>query len=340
MRGRDTLKDLYFRLLRLAGSDRRLLGNIRKQDLVVILNLHQVSSLSNPFWPPLDPQVFHELLRFLKNNFSVCTFANLASVSDSRPCAVLSFDDGYYNFVEFAMPILKQHELAANLNVIPTCMITGEPPWNVRLYDFLNSVPRKLVNEIRLPGFRAQLADDSADAKVRYGLQISRFLKNRPRRERLELWSEVSNVMSRASEIKATRMMNAADVREAAATHEIGVHSYSHESMEFEDDEFFQDDFRKCVAYFRDDLDLPLKIYAFPNGSYRPDQVTYLDKQGIQRILLVGENYARREQKVLPRFTVYGATPAEAKIRALGYNARQSSLQPSASRTTETREVH
>ena len=95
MKGRDTLKDLYFRLLRLAGSDRRLLGNIRKQDLVVILNLHQVSPMSNPFWPPLNPVVFDELLGFLKHNFSVCTFANLASAAGSRPCAVLSFDDGY-----------------------------------------------------------------------------------------------------------------------------------------------------------------------------------------------------------------------------------------------------
>lgn len=328
MVGRDTLKHLYFRLLRLAGSDRRLLGNIRKQDLVVILNLHQVSPVSNPFWSPLNPAVFDELLTFLKQNFSVCTLGDLASVSGSRPCAVLSFDDGYYNFIEFAMPILKQHGLTANMNVIPACVITGAPPWNVRLYDFLNSVPRNLVDEIRLPGFEARLVDDSAEAKVRYGLQISRFLKNRPRRERLELWSEVSKVMDRAAQIKTTRMMDAADVREAAATHEIGVHSYSHESMKFEDDDFFQDDFQKCVNYFRQELQLPLEIYAFPNGSYRRDQISYLDNQGIKRILLVGENYARREQKVLPRFTIYGATPAEAMIRALGYNARQSSLQP------------
>ena len=327
MSGRDTLKHLYFRMLGLTGADRRLLGNIRKQDLLVILNLHQVSPVSNPFWPPLEPRVFDELLSFLKQHFVVSTFANLARVTDARPSAVLSFDDGYYNFVEYAMPILDKHGLAANLNVIPGCITSGEPPWNVRLYDFLNSVPRKLINEIRLPGFEPQLADDGADAKVRYGLQISRFLKNRPRRERLELWSEVSNVMARASEIRKTRMMDAADVREAATKHEIGVHSYSHESMEFEDKEFFEGDFQQCVTYFRDELRLPLGIYAFPNGSYRPEQVNFLDQQGIERILLVGEDYARRDQKVLPRFTVYGASPAEASIRALGYSARKASMQ-------------
>jgi len=326
MKGRDTLKQLYFRLLSLSGSDRRLLGNIRKQDLVVVLNLHQVSPISNPFWPPLKPEVFDELLGFLKQHFHVSLFGDLDASENSRPCAVLSFDDGYYNFVEYAMPIMDKHRLPANLNVIPHCVLTGEPPWNIRLYDFLNSVPRKLINEIRLAGFDGRLADDSADSKVRYGLKISRFLKNRPRRERLELWSEVSVVMARASHLK-TRMMNASEIRDAATVHEIGVHSYSHESMEFEDEEFFEEDFQKCVGYFQEELRLPLQIYAFPNGSYRPEQITYLENQGIQRILLVGENYAGRGLRVLPRFTLYGATPAEARMRALGYLSKPQTMQ-------------
>jgi peptidoglycan/xylan/chitin deacetylase (PgdA/CDA1 family) len=325
MKGRDTLKDLYFRLLTLSGSDRRLLGNIRKQDLVVILNLHQVSSVSNPFWPPMKPEIFDELLGFLSRHFQVSVFRDLAAAEGNRPAAVLSFDDGYYNFVEYAAPILHKHGLAANLNVIPNCVLTGEPPWNIKLYDFLNSVPRKLINEIRIAGFDERLADDSADCKVRYGLKISRFLKNRPRRERMEVWSEVSGVMARASDLKPTRMMSASDIRDAATTHEIGVHSYSHESMEFEDEEFFEDDFRKCAGYFHEELRLPLQIYAFPNGSYRPEQITYLEKQGIRRILLVGEDYAERGLRVLPRFTVYGATPAEARMRALGYPRRPQS---------------
>ena len=322
MKGRDTLKDLYFRLLTLSGSDRRWLGNIRRQDLVVILNLHQVSSVSNPFWPPMKPEIFDELLGFLSQHFQVSLFRDLATVEDHRPVVVLSFDDGYYNFVEYAAPILAKHGLAANLNVIPKCALTGEPPWNIQLYDFLNSVPRKLINEIRIAGFDERLADDSADCKVRYGLKISRFLKNRPARERMEAWSEVSGVMARASDLKSTRMMNASEIRDAAAAHEIGVHSYSHESMEFEDEEFFEDDFRKCAAYFYEELQLPLQIYAFPNGSYRPEQINFLEEQGIQRILLVGEDYAERGLRVLPRFTVYGATPAEARMRALGYPRR------------------
>lgn len=321
---RDQLKDTYFKLLELTSRHNKLLKKIRQEQYLIVLNLHQVSPHVNPFWPPLTPEVFDELLGFLRQHFHISMFRDLAALENSRPCVVLSFDDGYYNFVEYAMPILDKHGLAANLNVIPDCVLTGKPPWNIQLYDFLNSVPRQLINEIRIAGFDRQLADDSAGGKVRYGLEISRFLKNRPRRERLELWSELSNVMARASDVAATRMMRASDIRNAAELHEIGVHSYSHESMEFEEEEFFEDDFQKCAKYFREELRSHLNIYAFPNGSYRPEQITYLEKQGMEFILLVGEDYARAGQRVLPRLTLYGATPAEVKIRSLGYNVRKS----------------
>jgi peptidoglycan/xylan/chitin deacetylase (PgdA/CDA1 family) len=320
---RTRLKQLYFQLLWLARIDRRLLKEIRRRDLLLILNLHQISPEPNPFWSPLSPQAFDELLGFLRQHFHLTLFRHLGAVQDERPSVVLSFDDGYYNFVEYAMPILDKHGLAANMNVIPACVASGEPPWNVRLYDFLNSAPRQLIEELRLPGFDHRLADNSTESKLRYGLKISRFLKNRPRHEREELWPAVAALMSKAPNVKATRMMSAADVRAAAGTHEIGAHSYSHESMQFEDERFFEDDFQKCVNYFRAELRLPLSVYAFPNGSYRPEQITYLERQDVQYILLVGEQYARRQQKVLPRFTIYGDTPTEVKIRALGYGTPQ-----------------
>ena len=320
MSGRDTLKHLYFRMLGLTGADRRLLGNIRKQDLLVILNLHQVSPASNPFWPPLEPRVFDELLSFLKQHFVVSNFANLATVTDARPCAVLSFDDGYYNFVEYAMPILDKHGLAANLNVIPGCVDSGEPPWNVRLYDFLNSVPRKLINEIRLPGFESQLADDGADAKVRYGLQISRFLKNRPRRERIELWAEVSEVMERALRYQIDthdeRGRRSRQLRRSmrSASILIRMSRWSLRTKNFSRVTFSNASLTSatnCVCRW--------ESMRFLTAVIDPNKWIYLDQQGIERILLVGEDYARRDQKVLPRFTVYGASPAEASIRALGY---------------------
>jgi hypothetical protein len=68
---------------------------------------------------------------------------------------------------------------------------------------------------------------------------------------------------------------------------------------------------------------LPLDIYAFPNGSYRQEQIGMLQQLGIRYALLVGENFARKDENVFPRFTVYGSTASELKFQALGFNQDQ-----------------
>jgi peptidoglycan/xylan/chitin deacetylase (PgdA/CDA1 family) len=316
--GKNSLKALYFVLLKLAQQDKRLLRQIKQSDHLVILNLHQISPHNNPFWPPLSPDIFEDLLIFLKRHFQVLLFENLDAAANDKPKAVLSFDDGYYNFMEYAMPLLAKHGMAANLNVIPACVESGLPPWNVQLYDFLNAAPRSLINELRLPGFNYLLESDGFDRKVQYGLKISSFMKNRPRREREELWREIVPVMAKAK-FKSTRMMSVTEIKQASM-HEIGAHSFSHESMAYEDEQFFCNDVEACIAYFQNVLNLPLTIYAFPNGSYRPKQINVLHQKGIKHVLLVDEKYATCAAPVYPRFTIYGLTRLEARFQALGYN--------------------
>ena len=103
-------------------------------------------------------------------------------------------------------------------------------------------------------------------------------------------------------------------------THEIGVHSYSHESMGIELESFFENDFLQCQSYFKNILNLPLDIYAFPSGSYKKSQLDFLQNNGIKYILLVNEKYSFCTNSKFNRFTFYGDSNSEIKIRALGWN--------------------
>jgi len=320
---RAYLKWVYFTGLSLLGRETALLQRIVDCDLVVILNLHQVSPHSNPFWNPLHPRLFEDLLVFLKRHFHVTTFGSLAAAGRSKPRAIISFDDGYHSFVEYAMPLLHKHGLPANQNIIPSCVETGDPPWNIRLCDLLNSAPRSLIDEIRLPGFCSRLARNAFDDKMRYGIVLSEFLKARPRAEREPLWERVEGILENGKSPAATRMMSQDDVRQAAKNHEIGAHSYSHESMGFESNEFFEEDFQKCVRYFNERLHLPLSIYAFPNGSSREEQIRILKGKGMQHILLVGEKFSSSHGTVHSRFTICGETCRETRFQALGCKARE-----------------
>jgi peptidoglycan/xylan/chitin deacetylase (PgdA/CDA1 family) len=314
---RRNLKHVYFTLLQLLGEERRRLRWIGHRDLLVLLCLHRVSPHPNPFWDPLSPRLLDDLLVFLKRRFQVTTLGSLAFADPAWPVAILSFDDGYGDFVEYAMPLLEKHCIQAHLNITPAC-VRGGSLWEVRLADFLNSAPRQLIREIRLPGFDHHLNGSDPHAKMRYGLALTRYLKLRPRSERSILWQRLEALVAKASDVAWTRMMNLREVKEAARVHEVGGHSFFHESMDLETEAFFRVDLERCIAFFRDELELPMRVYAFPSGAYTSQQIEILFQNGVQHVMLCGDEYATRGGRVYPRFVIHGDSSREVCLRALG----------------------
>ena len=314
---RKLAKNIYYLGLSALHAESIRIRLLQNQNKIVVLNLHRVSPIDNGFWPPLHPNVFEGLLRFLKENFIVSRFDQLGEFRHEKPIAVLSFDDGYYDFIEYALPLLNKFGMPANMNIIPKCADSGKPIWNVQLYDFLQAAPTNLINEIDLPGFDVKLESEDQGTKLAFGLRISSFLKKRPRAEREELWRSLERVLAKL-DFECTRMMNLEDVERIASEIEIGVHSFSHESMRFESSAFFEEDFTKCSNFFAEKLNIPLSIYAFPNGSYRLEQIEFLRSRGVEQILLVEERFADSDSDVFPRLTLYGTSPSEITMRAVG----------------------
>ena len=59
---KEHLKTGYYFLQKILRKDAGLLEKIRRERLVTVLNLHQVSPRENPFWSPLKPEIFDDLL--------------------------------------------------------------------------------------------------------------------------------------------------------------------------------------------------------------------------------------------------------------------------------------
>src|SRR4051812_49280406 len=85
-----------------AHVDERALARLGP-DGVVVLNLHSVSPRTASLSTPVSPQVLDQLLTWLVRHCRVGTLQALeAPTGDDRPLAVLTFDDGYRDFLEFA----------------------------------------------------------------------------------------------------------------------------------------------------------------------------------------------------------------------------------------------
>jgi peptidoglycan/xylan/chitin deacetylase (PgdA/CDA1 family) len=283
---------------------------------LIVLNLHNVGPARGRFTRPIPPAVFDQLVGWLDRECHLTTFDRLdaADPADGRVRAILSFDDGYRDFVEYAMPVLERHGVRANQNVVPGCVESGRAPWNVELLDALERVPLALLRSLRLPKELSRPPARESEL-MRWGVELSGILKMRPRQEREPLVMDLMTQLQEGLEGDGQAMMTAEDAVEAAQLHEIGLHSYAHDSMEFETDEFFSADLRRCRSWYREHLAADARVYAFPNGSYRDSQASIAQRTGIQHVLAVGERTASVEAVIHPRVTADGVTLRELRLR-------------------------
>jgi len=319
---RSALKNAYFRALGTARVDRLLRAIRRRRGEVVILNLHRVSPDPSPYWPPLTPDAFRALVSYLVETCDVLTFEDLVGGRRSdRLRVVLSFDDGCRDFLEYVVPILAQFGLRSNLNVIVRSVESGQPPWTIALVDALGAAGATRVRSLQVPGFPFRLEGDDDAAMVRYGTLLTNYLKRMTRSERAGVWADVETLLSETDADAYTRMMSTEDVATVMDLHEVGCHSYSHESMAQMDGDEFAAEIDRSAAFFST-LDRPMSIFAFPNGSYRSDQVETLLTRGVEHVLVVDERVSQAVRGCHPRITMYGDSPAELCLRGMGWRAR------------------
>jgi peptidoglycan/xylan/chitin deacetylase (PgdA/CDA1 family) len=318
---RRVLKRWYFDALRVAKVNARALKRHAARDHMLVLSLHSVSPTSNPYGPSLHPDLFAELLRWLRPRTRLCLLRDIEGISQPdrvRPRVVLSFDDGLKDFVEHAMPVMDSFDVRANQNIIGTSMEGGRPPWALSLIDLLGAAPVAVVQRLRITGFGTILSADDPYAKERFGAALTGHFKALTPSDRdvglTALYDQLHDVVVE----RPTRMMSAADVKAAHdGGHEIGSHSYSHESMEYIDDDTFLADFRRSCELLRDAGCGDCSVYAFPNGSHRVGQAELLQAQGIRHVLLVGEQPSHVAATVHPRLTVRGDSESELRARAV-----------------------
>jgi peptidoglycan/xylan/chitin deacetylase (PgdA/CDA1 family) len=287
---------------------RRRIDRLHQAGVTPILNLHRVAPDDRSSYRPLEPEMFEELLAFVKRDFAVVTIAEL-SMKTAKPKMVLSFDDGYRDFALYAAPILRRHGLRANQNIIPQCIETGLPPLNIIAQDFVGRAPRELLERIQLDGF-------SAPRDHRFGHRLSHFIKMRSQAEQDALGKQLLPLFFEWDGFAPTAVMSLDEVR-SVSDQEMGAHSYAHSSMEFETDEFLDQDVSRCAEYFRTRLGQPMTIYAFPNGSCREGQAERVLAHGVEHVLLVGEEFDKGG-RINRRFTYDARSPSEARFKALG----------------------
>lgn len=127
---------------------KRVLG-LSKKESIQILMYHQVLPQSIAYKNDLIVTVenLDEQLVYIKNNFKTVFFKDLEDSKSVNNKIILTFDDGYYNNLQYLIPLLEKHQLKATI-FIPTEFIQNNLNGEERVYmnfDEIKSLNPNLV---------------------------------------------------------------------------------------------------------------------------------------------------------------------------------------------------
>jgi len=271
-----------------------------------ILSLHRVHEKPSPYWPPMHPAGLDWLLSRLLRLGKIVDIREIAArrVPSGERVFALSFDDGYADFVEYALPVLESHGVPSNLNVVVESMRSGEAIWNARLYDALARAGGDFYRVVA-EFFPDDWSIEGLRTKAHIGYEISNGFRSHSRAERERAIRVLEDLCEYPGE--PVRALRVDEVRALPVSVHVGAHGETHEPLSDVSMEEFRSDVEACRVFFETELNRPMETYAFPLGGYRREQVEHLLDTGVAHVLLVDEEPTIGGRSVLPRLTV-GAT--------------------------------
>jgi peptidoglycan/xylan/chitin deacetylase (PgdA/CDA1 family) len=289
-----------------------------------ILNLHRVHEDLSPYWPPMHPAALDWLLNRLLRLGKIVDIQEIAArrVPSGERLFALSFDDGYADFVKYALPVLESHGVPSNLNIVVESTRSGEAIWNARLYDALARAGGDFYPAIA-EFFPEDWSIDGLRTKAHLGFKISNGLRSHSRAERERAIRILEALCDYPGE--SVRALRVDEVRALPVSVHVGAHGETHEPLSHVSMEEFRSDVEACRVFFETELNSPMETYAFPLGGYRQEQVEHLLDTGVTQILLVDEEPTVGDRSVLPRLTVGASKRGHCLAEATGLRRRLAS---------------
>ena len=270
----------------------------------------------------VDQRTFDWHMALLRNYFnplSITDALELQKSGDLPPASVcVTFDDGYADNAEVALPILKKWGIPATF-FISSGYLNGGRMWNDTI---LESLRQPLIDELDLREIglgKCPVVTQSERRVLAY--RILGELKHRPPEQRD---ADTRFIAAFSSELSDNLMMTDAQVKKLVdAGMEIGGHTVSHPILAMLD----RDDSRREILDGKNALEAltgkNISFFAYPNGKPGQDYTDYhcglLSDLGFKAAFSTqwGVSTAASDTWQLPRFTPWDQNPARFMLRMI-----------------------
>lgn len=291
---------------------------------LAILIYHRVVAQADPFdQDNVDSVLFERQMRALAETFNILSLreavARLAVDSLPPRAVCVTFDDGYADNHDIALPILKRTGVHATF-FIATGYLNGGRMWNDSITESLR----------RASAARIDLTDLGLDAyplvtesqRVHAARCVISAIKHLPADARQ---AKTERIIDRAGEsLPGNLMMTDDQVRALhAAGMGIGGHTATHPILSRLDIRAARDEIQGGRKYLEALVREPIDLFAYPNGrpnhDYTREHVALVRRLGFAAAVSTAAGVARKDSDwyQLPRFTPWDRGPGRFLFRLL-----------------------
>jgi peptidoglycan/xylan/chitin deacetylase (PgdA/CDA1 family) len=254
---------------------------------LLILMYHRVLSEPDPLLPDIiDVTAFDAQMSSLARNFNVLGLADasrrLKNGTLPARSIVVTFDDGYRDNHDVALPVLKKYGLTATF-FIASGYLDGGWMWNDRIQEAVRSSVR---NEIDLTDIGLGVHAVGSVGEKRSTIdKLIGWLKYEPGTRRQELVDAICSLTG--CEFPESPMMSSGEVVTMHdAGMEIGCHTVSHPILVNIEPEVAEHEIIACKERLEGLTGGRIVLFAYPNGrpgrDYSRVHVDILERSGIE----------------------------------------------------------
>jgi peptidoglycan/xylan/chitin deacetylase (PgdA/CDA1 family) len=310
------MKHLPFRMLA------RMMSQSFGGPRLSILIYHRVLPHRDPLFPQeVDAAEFSRQMALVSDMFKVLPLeegiSRLRQGTLPAGAAAITFDDGYADNAEIALPILRQAGIKATF-FIASGFLDGGRMWNDTIIEFVRRFPGTIL-DLRQLGLGEYPVSSHAERRAAIQKLISR-LKYLPPAERSRRVDDV--VRSTNVALPDNLMMRSEQVRQLhAAGMGIGAHTVTHPILAATQHAQAREEMAEGKRQLQDIIDAPVNLFAYPNGKpgqdYSQEHVAIARDLGFSAAFSTIWGAANRSTDLfqIPRFTPWDQDPVRFQAR-------------------------
>lgn len=275
------------------------------------LCFHRISDEHSPAYPPIPVKVFEDIIKYLKKRVGFIAPSDIFDPDfDKRKGVLITFDDGFYDFYENAMPVLEKYNVPAVQNIITSCADSGESFWTQKL----NKIVEAFYNANREQELGAVTLFNQAynpkDSAEKTALKLYLLLLTKSNRD--SIINSLVKLLGYTPEY--TRMMTWEEIKSVQNNNiAIGSHTHSHRNLTLLKPKTVKEELMSSFDALSSKLGEAPFFVAYPNGQYNEKVLEKSWETGFKAGLTIsassfGLGESSSKIVVVPRFNVHSQT--------------------------------